>query len=127
MSHQVKLRFWDTVIKRYVSPEHYYINGNGQVFYSISLANDVIRPAENTITEQCIDVQDLNDKDVYENDVVNIIKDGKILDTCWVYYAGSGRYKFKGSLTIWTDVGDYDLEVIGNLNEHPQLLEKWSL
>ena len=69
-------------------------------------------------------LKDKNGKEIYEGDVVrsyNDYWDGcKSLDLiCWW---GDGEWSFGGH--PWCEVGEEKCEVIGNIYEHPELLEK---
>jgi len=124
---EYKFRVWDYKEKRY----YFYDN----IF-------DVERPYTETSTfpqyesypeyhevsvEQYIGRKDINDKNVYKNDIV------KITD-CKTGTEYIGVVKF-GDCSFYIDTGysshyrwvDYEIEVLGNIREDKELIEKYNI
>ena len=141
---EIKFRAWDSKTRKYISEvptlevllddpdapiSHRDIDEMDALYYypEYPLGDDF---DGRIIYEQFTGVQDKNDKDIYEGDIVRIIE-----DSMWkhngIYTVGYDRGSFNlthKSLTAGfrtlLDLDFSKIEVIGNIHENPELLEK---
>lgn len=126
MRDRLRYRAWDKENKRYI-----YGVEKGLQFYStagnlrvMTLAE--IEGSDKYDLEQCTGLKDKNGKLIYEGDILKSIYTEKtyIVDrekhyACWSY-----RYKNVGTTLSEGDIANYELEIVGNIHENPELLEE---
>lgn len=122
-----KFRAWDTFKQKWV--KHFYITENGLIYNMEQQHRDLIGavPIEKSglILMQSTGLFDKKGNEIFEGDVVkrvSLIPGGsdliglvKMLEGCWVIDDG------KQAILLWTEV-DENI-VIGNIHEHPHLVE----
>ena len=121
----LQFRFWHAIAKRYVDPARYAILGDGRLAYYndedgewkwdiVALDQTPVKP------EQWTGVHDKTGRKIYDRDIVEVNdrlslitrRDGHWGCTWSDYHLG----------TCWFMGGGP--RVVGNANEHPELLEK---
>ena len=122
MQDRFKVRAWDTEEDRYASDEDICFDTGGSCdnVYDLVVVDDQFY-----IYEQCTGLKDKNGKLIYEGDIVKSAYTEKTYIVgrekhyaCWSY-----RYKNVGTTLSEGDIVNYELEVIGNIHENPELLE----
>lgn len=123
MTDRFKFRVWDKENEVWVDEEDCSIAPNGEltVLGLDSYGETNFRETDDCIVEQCTGLKDKNEKLIYEND---LLKDNN----------GIWQVKWnneEGAFYIWNKKRDFYLspfigkyEIIGNINENPELLEE---
>lgn len=123
MEDRFKVRAWDTEEGRYASDEDICFDTGGSCdnVYDLVVVDDQFY-----IYEQCTGLKDKNGKLIYEGDILKSAYTEKTYIVgrekhyaCWSY-----RYKNVGTTLSEGDIVNYELEVIGNIHENPELLEE---
>ena len=136
---EIKIRAWDKIQKKMIYPELF--NFNGKTFKES--AKHLIRPLKEVILIQSTGLKDKNGKEIWEGDIVK-----SIYASTHVHSVDGGRHKEEIMVVRWDtcnpcfvmeDINnknniEYDFiccnlrtnEVIGNIYENPELLEKKS-
>lgn len=120
MTREIKFRAWDKTEKQMISAEDWYFLYEFEPF-----VRSVERARENFEIMQYTGLKDRNGKEIYEGDIlkennqvgmVEFCEDGyQVIGLLGYWYGGEGK-EFS-----WEQ-----LEVIGNIYEHPHLLENKS-
>jgi uncharacterized phage protein (TIGR01671 family) len=130
---ETKFRVWDNRLKRWHDPRGVVIRGDGEVFLTSYCDEDGTWhiPIEDEFPIDieisfCTEQKDKNGKEIYEGDIIE-----------YYYFSGIDEELIRLPM-IWEDNVDYDglftmsgwrldtdsyeVEVIGNIYEHPNLL-----
>ena len=133
MSREIKFRAWDKGEKEYYYDveDTYDYRCGGRGCYADSFG-EILEHPERYEVEQYTGLKDKNGKEIYEGDIVK---------ARW-YRAKNARFDTKGEIRYddgWFYIHDdpdgqdrlgapihncYSIEVIGNIHENPELLEK---
>lgn len=107
---EIKFRAWDTDTSQYVRCNHHAI---GQI------GNDYAGMGNRFVYQQFTGIHDKNGKEIYEGDIVLFDKKrkGKV-----VYSNTDTGFKILGQKDFYYHISDYDIEILGNIYEHPELL-----
>jgi uncharacterized phage protein (TIGR01671 family) len=123
MSREIKFRAWDNVEKRMVVPR-----GISFTDHEIYIDNKTGSADERLLLEvelmQYVGLDDKNGTPIYEGDIVKESPDGIMYYTRVVEYSGHGFCLSKLASFLQHEVDWSELEVIGNVYEHPELLER---
>ena len=130
----IKFRVWDIKNKKFIyeydaRPKRLAISFDGKVYHG---GYDDVLSTSDYIIQQYTGLKDKNGKEIYEGDILHYLFDGasypkeaqdKYL-TC-VYDSDFGGFCFDDadSSYYWAEVRGY-MEVIGNIFETPELLDK---
>ena len=140
MSRTIKFRCWDQKDKKYLLPEK-----QGFVILPTSPSFGVTLPYENrsnpgNIDEDCIDwadadlimgryeleqytgLTDKNGKEIYEGDIVQLLKGGTTYEVAWMDKDGGWWFCFSFNDNHYETLYHADFEVIGNIHENGELL-----
>lgn len=119
---EIKFRAWDKIEGKMWNP---IVGHDGVLMASNQLGGYVSFPVNQDPLMQYTGLKDKNGKEIYEGDIVKPeyhdmpceVKFGR----CWFYLDGDFDVKSDDLLGNYTD---NNIEVIGNIVENPELLEK---
>ncbi len=117
-------RVYDTEQKKYVTDERLWFIATDGTLYYLKTENAGFVKAHNCVVEWSLGVTDKNNKSVYERDILSH------RSTSYPYVVGFGEGRFKiedrwGNTVKTTQeaVSWFEMEVIGNVHDNPELLE----
>lgn len=123
MEDRFKFRTWNIEEDRYASDDDicYDTGGTWDSIYDLLMDDDPYY-----VPEQCTGLKDKNGKLIYEGDILKSIYTEKTYIVgrekhyaCWSY-----RYKNVSTTLSEGDIANYELEIVGNIHENPELLEE---
>jgi uncharacterized phage protein (TIGR01671 family) len=131
MNREMKFRVWDKEDKKYVSPSHIAINGNGILLITnsgmyLDFKNEhYAHLSQKYIVQQWTGCYDKNHTPIYEGDIVKVYSEefenenftGKVIFDEGSFLTWINKNDIRG---VWS--GD-DIEVIGNIMKNPELLK----
>jgi len=131
MNRELKFRCWDKINKKFVPPSHIAINGNGILLVTDSGMYEKLQNKnycnvdQEYVVQQFTGEYDKNKKEIYEGDIIRSYSEEFINENYEgeVVFIDAGyhvKVNDKDYMGIWS--GD-DIEVIGNIFEHPELLK----
>jgi uncharacterized phage protein (TIGR01671 family) len=130
MSREIKFRFWNKIARRFQPASKYAIDGEGKLVaydYEMMAYDDPVTFSNTCIVaQQYTGLKDKNGIEIYEGDIVKATSDqyknenfvGKVIFDEGCFLTWINKNDIRG---IW---GEDDIEVIGNIFETPELLEK---
>lgn len=136
MKDRFKFRVFDKNSNNYIKEKMFYINEFGELFkYEKSKSTVYINAPspyvmcfcrDNYILEQCTGLKDKNGKLIYEHDLIKFDDDERIFEVFWdnasyCYRLGDIETKYVCTLAF---VNHYNIEIIGNIHENPELLKE---
>ena len=126
MSREIKFRVWDKLAERFIRCDegyqgHYVLSLKGE-FHNLQNGSG----GDECIVQQWTGLKDKNGVEIYEGDIVKATSDqyenenfvGKVIFDEGCFLTWINKNDIRG---IW---GEDDIEVIGNIFETPELLEK---
>ena len=124
MQRQLKFRAWDTLAKKFTYPDkgyqgHYVLTLNGQ-FQNLQNGSG----GDEYVVQQWTGLNDYESNDIYEGDIVRYELDGTVY-TQTVGWGNNGWEMIDTRLystPLITNLPNF--EVIGNIFEHSELLNK---
>lgn len=137
MQDRLKFRVWDKKQKRYINFEQFK---KGDIEFNFNPQTNEIwieYDKSRYVVEQCTGLKDKNGKSIFDCDIVRVInQDTQNRPDLQIGYIWTDELyctwiKFSNEELSWNDfcsLVEYDLtlsiEVIGNIHENPELLEK---
>ncbi|CAK1251044.1 hypothetical protein R54839_PPFHFPJH_01366 [Fructobacillus fructosus] len=124
---EIKFRVWSEKWEQWLNQEEHVIyadNGDVGEVNDCELVEFIVH---DTLVEQFTGLHDKNGKEIYEGDIVKCVARGSnnifimkvaYFDDCAMFCIHSSTHQRRG-LTV----AFYELEVIGNIHENPELLE----
>ena len=122
MKRQIKFRVWVEEYQEYQYPLVFSTGMKQNDFQPLILWKDKTRSYTHHIVEQFTGLKDKNGKEIYEGDVVEAIRYDGLVVTGVVGFRDCSFVISTGYQTIYTWM-DYQIEIIGNIHENPELLE----
>ena len=126
MNDRFKFRVWDKKEKRYINFEQFK---KGDIEFNFNPQTNEIwieYDKSRYVVEQCTGLKDKNSKLIYEGDIVTCGDDRK-----WVIIWGDSFWQVKEirqdcciNINALTWCNCDELEVIGNIHEHHELIEQ---
>ena len=125
---ELKFRVWDNKNKKFLPESHFAILGSGKVIVTLSgyYEHFTNKTQDDYVVQQYTGLQDSKGNDIYEGDIVKATSDqydnenfvGKVIfdEGCFLTWINKNDIR-----EVWS--GD-DIEVIGNIFENKDLLEK---
>lgn len=131
MKDRFRFRAWDKSFQKYcenviVST----INGEITVYGRLVNGNTALIPSTHVVLEQCTGLKDKNGRLIYEGDIVKRIakydeeESFVLLQVAWNNKNGRYITTDKKYDTFTFSMFYYSYEVVGNIHENPELLEK---
>lgn len=114
MNDRFRFRIWEIKEKRYNKyPPYGYQGGTFNMFST-----------DESLIEQCTGIKDSNGDLIYEGDIVEF--DGDFCgDIAWDEDAGCWAIRtIENTIYTFDNLYGYELTVIGNIHENPELLEQ---
>jgi len=130
MSREIKFKFWNKIARRFQPASKYAVDGEGKLVsydYEMMAFDDPVEFSNTCIVaQQYTGLKDKNGIEIYEGDIVKATSDqyenenfvGKVIFDEGCFLTWINKNDIRG---IW---GEDDIEVIGNIFETPELLEK---
>lgn len=127
MNKKLKFRAWDTVMKQFINV-NFCISGAGDIYElqqdKETLWLSAIGRNDRYVVQQYTGLKDKTEKEIYEGDIIK----------SWYSRDMSGRdiveVIYPVEFEVHSETAEFDIpfihnaEVIGNIYEHPQLLNK---
>ena len=124
---ELKFRVWSKTFVKLLTKEEWFFDFDGDLYFWDIVENDMIRVPENEyVVQQYTGLKDKNGVEIYEGDIVKATSDlyenenfvGKVIFDEGCFLTWVNKNDIRG---IW---GEDDIEVIGNIFENSELLEK---
>lgn len=124
----MKFRIYNNQLKKYITPDEWFISGNGEVFYNDMMDGELVK-CDNCIVQRFTELYDKENNPIYEGDI--LINSNK--ETKSNVYEKIVEYKFgKWILNDMEDIDDYwidntevgdiiNLKIVGNIIENKKL------
>ncbi|MGX5377588.1 YopX family protein [Ligilactobacillus sp. LYQ135] len=127
MQDRFKCRAWDKKRQKYI----YNIQNGAEVYdyhsgHTDYLAYNELLEADSFIKEQCTGLKDKNGKMIYEGDIFKSVytKNTYVVVREKHFACFSYKHKNVGTMLSEGDIANYELEVVGNIHENPELMEE---
>lgn len=120
-----KFRAWDKSFHKYcenviVST----INKEITVYGRLVGGRTELIPNSHVELEQCTGLKDKYEKLIYEGDIVNILPEEELAVISWDSDRACVVFETEDCCYSFDNFFSYELEVIGNIHENPELLEE---
>ena len=127
----IKFRVWDKVTKRiHICGEDIHdtisfeIETNKAYYYNLQNGCGSLREDSDYVLMQYTGLKDKNGKEIYEGDIVYIIPEDETGVIEWDNESARYIVIYDNIITDFDNWYGKDLEVIGNIYDNPELLEK---
>lgn len=118
----IKFRAWAIEDKKFIDPNSVYVNGNGDLL-SYGSRDDTGGFNQVVVIQQYTELKDKNGKEIYEGDILRNDWNHNIFVVEW----GEGEYPHQSDADSTNNKWNWKYggcEVIGNIYEHPSLLQE---
>lgn len=129
MAREIKYRAWDIEYGRWILPKDINIWGDGDIWLERRAKDDgdvidtIVADNGKAIIEQFTGLHDRTGKEIYEGDVIK-----------YYYYNREDDYGEGQDVVVYSDCAfnvspnhNKQIEVIGNIHENPELVNKGAL
>lgn len=142
MQREIRFRIWDKENKRFAHSDHYFLKANGELqeFLADNSCNDpeccggagqdhmFEVDKDRFVVMQFTGLKDKNGKEIYENDVIRWGSKNLLVEWREGGFGVRKPHLHRPKQTGWNWLGsiadpDEDVEIIGNIHEHPDLLK----
>ncbi|GAP05090.1 YopX family protein [Fructobacillus tropaeoli] len=125
---EIKFRIWDENCEEWLNQDEHVIyadNGDVGEYDDDELVESIVH---NTVVEQFTGLHDKNGQEIYEGDIMKCVARGSndifimkvaYFNDCAMFCVHSNSHQRRG-----LSVAFYESEVIGNIHENKELLEK---
>lgn len=123
---EIKFRIWDKELKRYDSPNvHHLLKNDGIVSIVLNMDVQKISGNDRFIIQQYTGLKDKNGKEIYEGDIIAFgsTEQEDLFEVVWDEDDARFVLDSYGGRGCWL-IDVKDREIIGNIFENPELLEK---
>ena len=129
MNREIKFRMWNKAgeySRMFYKTDEVMECLKQQIEFNVDGKSGYDHEGDGSAFMQYTGLKDKNNKDIYEGDIVQGYENGIKIGTDEIVFK-NGRFNFKDTpsdLVYWIySFGVKEIEVIGNIHEHPQLIK----
>jgi len=121
----IKFRIWNVYEKEMLDDVHFFTDDFTDMLNEFfNYYQNVVDDDEKLIFMQYTGLRDKNHREIYEGDIVRF-ENGKLGKIVWSKKDAGFAVKVDGELVFFdSDIDADNIEVVGNIFENPELLEK---